>query len=117
MLGLAGIVLRETQRMMTELTQRYAQDRILDVTCAVDLAAFDDPDFHDKAARAQAGVMRAPQLVFGLQGLGRSLASGPARRRRCSPWRRCWSRWRCWRWCPAGWRAGGAAARSTGSGR
>src|SRR5579863_1219828 len=27
-LGLAGIVLRETQRMMTELTQRYAQDRI-----------------------------------------------------------------------------------------
>ena len=75
-LGLGGIVLRETQRMMTELTQRYAQDRILDVTCAVDLAAFDDPDFHDKAARAQAGVMRAPQLVFGLQGLGRSLAGG-----------------------------------------
>ena len=75
-LGLAGIVLRETQRMMTELTQRYAQDRILDVTCAVDLAAFDDPDFHDKAARAQAGVMRAPQLVFGLQGLGRSFAGG-----------------------------------------
>jgi ATP-binding cassette subfamily B protein len=75
-LGLAGIVLRETQRMMTELTQRYAQDRILDVTCAVDLAAFDEPDFHDKAARAQAGVMRAPQLVFGLQGLGRSLAGG-----------------------------------------
>jgi ATP-binding cassette, subfamily B, bacterial len=75
-LGLAGIVLRETQRMMTELTQRYAQDRILDVTCAVDLAAFDDPDFHDKAARAQAGVMRAPQLVLGLQGLGRSLAGG-----------------------------------------
>src|SRR5689334_22325258 len=37
-LGLAGIVLRETQRMMTELTQRHAQDRILDVTCAVDLA-------------------------------------------------------------------------------
>lgn len=75
-LGLAGIVLRETQRMMTELTQRHAQDRILDVTCAVDLAAFDDPEFHDKAARAQAGVMRAPQLVFGLQGLGRSLAGG-----------------------------------------
>jgi ATP-binding cassette subfamily B protein len=75
-LGLAGIVVRETQRMMTELTQRHAQDRILDVTCTVDLAAFDDPDFHDKAARAQAGVMRAPQLVFGLQGLGRSLAGG-----------------------------------------
>jgi ATP-binding cassette subfamily B protein len=75
-LGLAGIAARETQRMMTELTQRYAQDRILDVTCAVELAAFDEPDFHDKAARAQVGVMRAPQLVFALQGLGRSLAGG-----------------------------------------
>ncbi len=73
-LGLAGVVLREQQRMLSELTSRYAQDRILDVTCAVDLAAFDQPDFHDRVARAQAGVMRAPQMVFGLQGLGRSLA-------------------------------------------
>src|ERR1700689_2085066 len=76
--GLAGVwpsaVLREQQRMLSELTQRYAQDRILDVTCAVELAAFDQPEFHDRVARAQAGVMRAPQLVFGLQGLGRSVA-------------------------------------------
>jgi ATP-binding cassette subfamily B protein len=74
LLGLAGAVLREQQRMLSELTQRYAQDRILDVTCAVELAAFDQPEFHDRVARAQAGVMRAPQLVFGLQGLGRSVA-------------------------------------------
>jgi ATP-binding cassette, subfamily B, bacterial len=73
-LGLAGVVLREQQRILTELTTRYAQDRILDVTCAVDLAAFDEPEFHDRTARAQAGVMRAPQMVFGLQGLGRSVA-------------------------------------------
>ena len=39
LLGLAGAVLREQQRMLSELTQRYAQDRILDVTCAVELAA------------------------------------------------------------------------------
>ena len=74
MLGLAGVILREQQRILTELTTRYAQDRILDVTCAVDLAAFDEPEFHDRTARAQAGVMRAPQMVFGLQGLGRSVA-------------------------------------------
>jgi ATP-binding cassette subfamily B protein len=74
LLGLAGAVLREQQRLLSELTSRYAQDRILDVTCAVELAAFDEPEFHDRAARAQAGVMRAPQLVFGLQGLGRSMA-------------------------------------------
>jgi ATP-binding cassette subfamily B protein len=73
-LGVAGVVLREQQRMLSELTARYAQDRILDVTCAVDLAAFDDPEFHDRVARAQVGVMRAPQMVFGLQGLGRSMA-------------------------------------------
>jgi ATP-binding cassette subfamily B protein len=74
LLGLAGVVLREQQRMLSELTSRYAQDRILDVTCAVELAAFDEPEFHDRVARAQAGVMHAPQMVFGLQGLGRSLA-------------------------------------------
>jgi ATP-binding cassette, subfamily B, bacterial len=73
-LGIAGVVLREQQRMLSELVSRHAQDRILDVTCAVELAAFDQPEFHDRAARAQAGVMRAPQMVFGLQGLGRSMA-------------------------------------------
>jgi hypothetical protein len=62
LLGLAGAVLREQERMLSELTQRYAQDRILDVTCAVELAAFDQPEFHDRVARAQVGVMRAPQL-------------------------------------------------------
>jgi ATP-binding cassette subfamily B protein len=75
-LVVAGTVLREQQRLLSALTSRYAQDRILDVTCAADLAAFDQPEFHDHAARAQAGVMRVPEMVFGLQGLGRSLAGG-----------------------------------------
>lgn len=73
-LGVAGAVLNERQRLLTELTSRYAQDKILDVTCAAELAAFDQPEFHDRAARAQMGVFRVPQLVIGLQGLGRSLA-------------------------------------------
>jgi ATP-binding cassette, subfamily B, bacterial len=73
-LGLAGVIIREQQRILSELTSRYAQGRILDVTCAVELAAFDQPEFHDRAARAQLGVMRAPQMVFGLQGLARSMA-------------------------------------------
>jgi hypothetical protein len=41
---------------------------------AVELAAFEEPEFHDQAARAQAGVMRTSKMVFGLQGLGRSMA-------------------------------------------
>jgi ATP-binding cassette, subfamily B, bacterial len=73
-LGVAGAVQREQQRILAELTTRYAQDRILDVTCAVELAAFDEPEFHDRVARAQAGTMHAPQMVLGLLGLGRSLA-------------------------------------------
>jgi ATP-binding cassette, subfamily B, bacterial len=87
LLGLAGVVLREQQRMLSELTPRYAQDRILDVTCAAGLAAFDDHEFHDRVARAQAGVMRAPQMVcwhWSLAGWppaagdARSIISGPS---------------------------------------
>jgi ATP-binding cassette, subfamily B, bacterial len=73
-LGVAGAVQFERQRILSELTARYAQGRILDVTCEVELAAFDEPEFHDQVARAQAGTMHAPQMVFGLLGLGRSLA-------------------------------------------
>src|SRR5450755_2636708 len=69
-LGLARVVLREQQRMLSELTSRYAQDRILYVTCAVELAAFDQPEFDDRVARAQAGVMRAP-LIPGWLASGR----------------------------------------------
>ncbi len=72
-LGVVAAVQREQQRLLAELTSQYAQGRILDVTCAVELAAFDEPDFHDQVARAQAGTMHAPQMVFGLQGLGRSV--------------------------------------------
>ena len=72
-LGVVAAVQREQQRLLAELTSQYAQGRILDVTCAVELAAFDEPEFHDQVARAQAGTMHAPQMVFGLQGLGRSV--------------------------------------------
>jgi ATP-binding cassette, subfamily B, bacterial len=72
-LGVAAAVQREQERQLGELTSRYAQDRILDVTCQVELAMFDEPDFHDQVARAQIGTMHAPQMVFVLQGLGRSV--------------------------------------------
>jgi ATP-binding cassette, subfamily B, bacterial len=72
-LGVAAAVQHEQERQLGELTSRYAQDRILDVTCQVELAMFDEPDFHDQVARAQIGTMHAPQMVFGLQGLGRSV--------------------------------------------
>ena len=62
-LGLLGAVRREQEELLAELTTRYAQARILDVACAVELAAFDEPGFHDRVARAQASVQRAPRTA------------------------------------------------------
>jgi ATP-binding cassette subfamily B protein len=73
-LGVAGAVRREQEELLAELTTRYAQERILDVACAVELSAFDEPAFHDRVARAQASVSRAPMVVFGLATVGMSLA-------------------------------------------
>jgi ATP-binding cassette subfamily B protein len=74
MLGLVAAVRREHEELLAELTTRYAQARILDVACAVELSAFDEPAFHDRVARAQASVGRAPMVVFGLAMVGMSLA-------------------------------------------
>jgi ABC-type multidrug transport system fused ATPase/permease subunit len=73
-LGIVAAVRREQEEMLAELTARYVQSQILDITCAVELAAFDEPAFHDRVARAQASVGRAPMVVFGLATVGMSLA-------------------------------------------
>jgi ATP-binding cassette subfamily B protein len=74
LLGFAAAVAREQEELLAELTTRYAQARILDVACAVELAAFDQPEFHDRLARAQASMGRAPMVVFGLAQVGSALA-------------------------------------------
>jgi ATP-binding cassette, subfamily B, bacterial len=61
-------------QLLAELTSRHAQAQILDVACAVDLDAFDDPAFHDRIARANAAVFRAQQVVHGLLGLTQATA-------------------------------------------
>src|SRR3954464_1595625 len=48
------------QELLTERVRRYAQEHILAVTTRVDLAAFDDPTFHDRVQRATQGVMMGP---------------------------------------------------------
>jgi ATP-binding cassette subfamily B protein len=73
-LTVAQAFVGRAHQMLMELTTREAQARIIDVTSSVELAAFDDSAFHDRAARAQAGAMRAPQVVHGLIGLMRSTA-------------------------------------------
>jgi ATP-binding cassette, subfamily B, bacterial len=56
-------------QLLAELATRHAQARILDVACAVDLAMFDEPAFHDRVARAHAAVFRAGQIAHSLLGL------------------------------------------------
>jgi ATP-binding cassette subfamily B protein len=73
-LGLLGALRREQEELLAELTTRYAQARILDVACAVELAAFDEPAFHDRVARAQASVQRAPMVVFSVAMVSMSAA-------------------------------------------
>jgi ABC-type multidrug transport system fused ATPase/permease subunit len=68
-------VVRSLEQLLTELAGRYAQERILDVAGSVELAAFDQPGFHDRLARAQTGAFRAHQVVMGLVGLIGALAS------------------------------------------
>lgn len=53
----------------------YATSRILDATAAAGLADFDEPEFHDRLARASASQMRPFHLTQGLLQLLQSLAS------------------------------------------
>jgi ATP-binding cassette, subfamily B, bacterial len=65
----AGAVQRERQQILGELVGRYVQDRVLDVTTSVDLATFDDPDFHNRVQRMRMGGHQSLGMVFGLAGV------------------------------------------------
>ena len=65
----AGAVQRERQQILGELVGRYVEDRVLDVTSSVDLATFDDPEFHNRVQRMQTAGNQSLGMVFGLAGL------------------------------------------------
>ena len=58
-----GAFRNQLQSLLTELTSRHAQGRILDVASVVDLAAFEDPEFHDRLQRAQMGANSRPWMM------------------------------------------------------
>jgi ATP-binding cassette subfamily B protein len=70
--AVANAIARRQDQMLSELTGRHAQSRILDVTCAAELADFDDAGFHDLIMRAERGAMRAPQVVHGVLGIAQA---------------------------------------------
>jgi ATP-binding cassette subfamily B protein len=70
----ANAVQVHRQRLLAELCGRLAEGQVLAVAGSVELAAFDEPDFHDALERAMAAVRRLPSVVNSLAGLLRSLA-------------------------------------------
>lgn len=77
-LGVAGIsfalfyastVQRERQRILGEMVSRYVEQRLLDVTTAVALEAFDTPAFHNRLQRVHANAHQPLNLAFGVSGL------------------------------------------------
>jgi ATP-binding cassette subfamily B protein len=73
LLGLGSAAQQSQRQLLSELVTRYAQGRILDIACRVELDAYEQPGFHDRMARAQFGLHRADQAVFSLVMLGGSL--------------------------------------------
>ena len=60
----------ERQRILSELVSRYAMNRVLDVSTAVDLLAYESPAFHDRLQRAQVNAATRPlQMVNGVMGV------------------------------------------------
>jgi ATP-binding cassette subfamily B protein len=76
--GLAAPALALQNRLLGELAQRAAYDRILEVTTTVELRQFDDPDFADQLQRVQANAVPRPLLVTGalMQLVGAAAAAG-----------------------------------------
>lgn len=73
-LGIATAVQLHRQRILSELCTRHAEDRVLAVTGSVELAAFDEPGFHDSVERALLAARRLPAVITSLSGLLRALA-------------------------------------------
>jgi ATP-binding cassette, subfamily B, bacterial len=60
----------EREMILSDEIARYVQGRVLDVTAAVDLAMFDDPEFHNRAQRTQfGGYTLSLHMVRGMFGL------------------------------------------------
>jgi ATP-binding cassette subfamily B protein len=67
-LGLVAAAGREVREVLSENTVRHAKQRIIEVTTAVELSAYETPAFHNRLVRATAGEHRPIQLVDGLIG-------------------------------------------------
>jgi ATP-binding cassette subfamily B protein len=64
------VVRSEQQRVLAELVSRSSITRVHEVAAAVDLLAFDSPEFHDRLERARSNALSRPlQLGNGVLGV------------------------------------------------
>jgi ATP-binding cassette subfamily B protein len=75
-IGIANAARSEVQWAMNELVSRYTMSRVIEVSTAVDLMAFETPAFHDRQQRALVNATSRPlQMTTGLLGVVGSLMS------------------------------------------
>ncbi|MGH8929177.1 MAG: ABC transporter ATP-binding protein [Egibacteraceae bacterium] len=74
LISFANSVAFARNALLTERVTQHAQGRILDVTCAVELEAFETPSFHNRLQLAtMSSSYRPMQLVQGVEALGSAL--------------------------------------------
>ncbi|MGH9106037.1 MAG: ABC transporter ATP-binding protein, partial [Acidimicrobiales bacterium] len=74
LIAIANTGASELQRILGELVSRHALGKVLDVSVAADLLAFETPAFHDRLQRAQMNASSRPlQMTNGLVTLSGSL--------------------------------------------
>lgn len=67
--ALATTLTAQRQQILGELVSRHVQARVMQVTTAVDLDVFDEPEFHNRVQRIHAAVSKPVLMVYGLFGL------------------------------------------------
>jgi len=65
----ASAVQREQQQILGELVGRHMHGQALAVASAVELTAFEHPEFHNRLQRVQAGLQQPLNMVYGVSGL------------------------------------------------
>ena len=86
LLGVLSAVTAYEQKLLVELSSRHAFDRIIDVSAAVDLEAFEEPDFFDQLQRARnSGLYRLMDMVTSVMLLITGLLTAVGDRRRALP--------------------------------
>jgi ATP-binding cassette subfamily B protein len=70
LVSFSNLARMEQQRLLTELVGRYSAGQVLEVACAVELNAFEHPEFADRLHRAQVNAQLRPvQVATGLLGV------------------------------------------------